>query len=391
MSSTSSADRAGARPEVPSGARTKIIAALDGSRYSESALAHGASLARAFGAGLHLVTVLDALRTGATSRTSAEARLQRLEAAAGLERVVDRLCEQGHDCTFEVREGQPSAEILGAALEHGIGLIALAARPRGPDERLSSGSVLHGLVASGLPSLLVARGVRRSGLGATYAPEVSYRRIGVAVDGSRASHHAMRTALTLAESQGAEIVLVHVLGATAGPAIGRAARHGRTGGSAGREIGPRAWRRSAGRPLDEEPERRLLESGGGAATVAHGIRFGEASEAMRYLRVVERTVRDAGVPVRSRLFRSWADAEALEEEADLLVIAAVGDAGRERGYGSTARRLLMRGPVPVLAMREEEPVASSVGPPLNGPGWPAARPPRRTRERSRTRSDTPRG
>jgi len=323
----SSGDRFDLRSEARSDVPGTILVALDGSPFAESALAHARPLARALGSGLHLLTVLDPSRTGATSRTSAEARLQRLEAATELSSIADSLRDDGYQCTFEVREGQPSSEIVASMAERRVGAIALAARPRSTAERLTPGSITAGILRAAMPSLLVARGKAGGRLGARGGarPEVRYRRIGVAVDGSHGSHRALRLASSLAREDDAEIVLVHVLASAAEP------EHPATSGS---------------------------ES-------ARGIPFQEASEALRYLRVVERKLSLHGVPVRSRLFYSWPEADAVQGDADLLVIAAGGGAIEARGDGRSARRLLLHGRIPVLAFRE-----AAAAPPPSEPWTP---------------------
>lgn len=324
MSPIAPADRFDLRSDVRSDVPGMVLVALDGSPFAESALAHARPLARALGSGLHLVTVLDPARTGATSRTSAEGRLQRLEAVAALERVAEALRSEGHRCTFEVREGQPSTEIEASVMERRVGTVALAVRPRSAKERLTPGSVTQGVLNSGAAALLIARGKERRAARPRGPLEACYGRIAVAVDGSSASHRALRLASFLACRDGAEIVLVHVL-ATSTP---------------------------HSPPTHDASTSELVR----------GIPFREASEALRYLRVVERKVSLHGVPVRSRLFYSWSEADAVQADADLLVVAAGGDALHARGYGRGTQRLLLHARIPVLVWRDQSAAATPAEP-----------------------------
>lgn len=276
------------------------MVALDGSTQGDSALPHARALARALGSDIHLVTVLDPSLTGGTWGTSRECRLQRIEAMARLDRIAAAVRSAGVEATSEVREGHPPDEIVAAAVERGAALVAIAARPRIEDEPLVSRGVAQSVIASGRLSLLVARGDRRLPTTGNGGP---YRRIAVGVDGSRASHRALQLAVGLAESRGAELLVVH------------------------------APRRPATGTDGDDPERYL-----------HRIRRTIPAPDVR-LRLVPRSGSDAAETLQS---------VAEEEAADLIVVGAHGAGESGCRYGSCARTLLLRSKVPVLLVQDRD-------------------------------------
>ncbi len=296
-----------------------ILVALDGSPFGETALAHARVLARAFGSRLHLVTVFDPSRSGGTVAVSAECRLQMAEAKNYLERLARSLEDDRLAADLETREGNPAHEIVAAAREREAGLVVLAARPRRRDERLVSRGVAQGVIAAGVGSLLVARGEPMC-RGRDRA-DAMYRRIAVAVDGSSASHRALRVAASLARSEGARLVLVHVFPPGTGTSEGRAASRSQ-GGESG--VGTDAPR-SDGAYLRELASR-LDGPGTGVDTVL--------CRSSRVADTVEEVAREVGV--------------------DLLVLGARGAGRASSRYGGCARWLLRHGQVPVLVVRGAE-------------------------------------
>ena len=330
-----------AGPETGAGATGTILVALDGSAFGESALPHARALARVLGTPLHLVAVLDPSLTGGTVEGSAECRLQLLETERYLDRLARGLAAEGFETSHEVREGDPAHEVVAAGLERDAEFLVVASRPRRRSERLVSRGVAQGVVASGVLSLMVARGLG-SGHGGAQSP-AAYRTIAVGVDGSPASHRALRLAASLARSEDALLVLVHVL----------------PGGVAASRV-PRPRVRSSGEPRRD---------------------FEGPSEAGRYLEELERSLQGGGAGIRTVLCRSpqvadAVEATAREEGADLLVLGARGAGEAGTRYGRCARRLLGRAEMPVLVVRAERGVVGDVF---------ARRRPSRGRERRRGR------
>lgn len=323
------------------GSPEKVLVALDGSPFGDSVLPHARSVAAALDADLLLVTILDPSLSGGTSRTSPECRLQRIEAIARLDRIAAGLRADGFDATSEVREGSPPEEIVRAALTRGAGLVAVAARPRSEEARLVSRGVAQGVIASGALSLLVTRGgtslSERSGDGP------ALRRLVVGLDGSSASHGALRMAAAVARHESAEVVLLHVV------------------------------------PEGHSPTTAPTPTYGHARTA----RFAAPPQASRYLHRVEQALGSSVGGVRSIVRRSLdvartVDAIADDLGADLLVLGAHGAGSSPRRYGRCARRLLLRSATPLLLV-QDRPVARGGEPTVNG--LRATRP-RRERDRA---------
>lgn len=309
-----------------------ILVALDGSTFAESGLGHARALARALGGRLHLVTVLDPGRTGGTAGNSAEFRLQLIETERYLEWLARELREEAIEASLEVREGNPAHEIQDAALEWSAGLVVVAARPRGCEERVVSRGVAREVIASGVASLLVARGDRDGGVRPGGA--ATYRRIAVAVDGSPASHRALRLAESVARWAGARLVLVHVLQRSPGSP---------------RDVGP-----GDAREKGKVPDGEGRSDGSGL------------SAAGSYLQRLGRRLTSRGTRVTTVLCRSSRVADTVEEAAreagaDLLVVGARGAGGAGSRYGGCALRLLLHGVMPVLVVRGGERKTSGLG------------------------------
>lgn len=295
----SSAPRsAGRSPDDGTDVPGTLLVALDGSSFGESSLAHARVLAEAFGSHLHLVTVLDPGHSGGTAAGSAECRLQKVEANAYLERLARELEEGGLEASFETREGVPDHEILAAAAERDAAVVVLASRSRRREERLVSRGVALGIIASGARSLLIVRGSPSPRARRT----ATYRRIAVSVDGSRSSHRALRVAVSVARRERARLVLIHVLPA-------RSADASSLGGGYLQNLAGRLGR------LGLEAD----------TVVCRSARVAEA---------VDEAAREAGT--------------------DLLVLGARGAGGASARYGRCARRLLLRGEMPLLVVRDAE-------------------------------------
>jgi nucleotide-binding universal stress UspA family protein len=105
----------------------------------------------------------------------------------------------------QVRTAIPAAEILMAADELEVDLIALASHGRTGLERWRLGSVADKVVRSGLrPTLLIGPNVKLSGA------SVTVKRVSVPLDGSNLAAHAIGPAASLARSLGAVLQLVTV-------------------------------------------------------------------------------------------------------------------------------------------------------------------------------------
>jgi nucleotide-binding universal stress UspA family protein len=122
----------------------RVLVALDGSPSSDAVLAFLLDIAGPLGLSVHLLRVLEirppmAIEGMTTFTYDEETRWK--DAAAYLSPLAARLRAQGVEATCEVRRGRPAAEILAAARESKVDLIAMATPGRTGLGRLLFGSV----------------------------------------------------------------------------------------------------------------------------------------------------------------------------------------------------------------------------------------------------------
>lgn len=331
-----------------------VLVPLDGSSFGESALPHARALSQLADGEVHLLTVLGPERGGRDGGEGAELRLQIAEAETYLEGVADPLREAGIEVTVEVRRGRPAEEIVRTAGRLEALLVALAARPRREEAHLVSRGVAHAVMASGVASVLVARGDAGARVPAVWR-EASYGTVLGLVDGSSPSDRALSLARDVARIEDAEVLSVQ---------IEPGARSDRRGGS-----------RSAAPETTAGPTKAwtaFLEHPDGAETAADG---GTGRT---------RTVRCPGIPqALEKIVR--------EVEPDLVVFAAHGAGEAEGTYGHCARWLLAHVDAPVLALQDRpvRPDDAAIEPPEVGRRHRPARPGRGRRPRPQAPTDSP--
>lgn len=172
---------------------SKILVPLDETAESAAALPVASALAGATGAALELLHVLPEL-TSTAELTSARGRLAR---------VAHELAGQVAPIETEVRFGSVPDEILAATEQGGADVVALATHARSGLARAFLGSVAEQvLVKSKVPVLLVRPGGQRI---------TRLRTLLVPLDGTAGAALALNSAIALARSTGARIVLVEAV------------------------------------------------------------------------------------------------------------------------------------------------------------------------------------
>ncbi|MDZ7630458.1 MAG: universal stress protein [Gemmatimonadaceae bacterium] len=141
---------------------TSIVVPLDGSPFSEMALARAADIARRTGARLDLVRVLaPGYRPTMTRNVSpTDATLDqdlRREAVEALGATAQKLTVSGLVVSHAVVEGDVAAEILAHVKKQGAGLVVLATNGRTGLRRLLLGSVAAALVRECPAAVLVVK------------------------------------------------------------------------------------------------------------------------------------------------------------------------------------------------------------------------------------------
>ncbi len=141
-----------------------LLVTLDGTPRGESVIPHAADLARAMGAEITLLRVVESAGSdwnerGAIGRGSADTTIPSQiaeRARTYLERIASHLSERGVRANAIVRQGHPARQIISVAKELDVDAIAMATHPRRGLNRLMSGSIAEQVLhESSLPLLLV--------------------------------------------------------------------------------------------------------------------------------------------------------------------------------------------------------------------------------------------
>ncbi|MGA7671303.1 MAG: universal stress protein [Nitrolancea sp.] len=189
-----------------------ILVPHDGSTLADSALPFAAELARATGATLELMRVLEELRpiydTAGHQLIWIDPANPRAELAspALLGEAAKRLASNGIQSKMVVRVGDPRHEILAEAKTLDRPLILIASHGRGGLSRMVMGSVAtRVLQLSHCPVMLV-----KASKADDQPDQVLLRRISVPLDGSDLAEKSLPYAMELAGELGARVHLVRV-------------------------------------------------------------------------------------------------------------------------------------------------------------------------------------
>lgn len=172
---------------------SRILVPLDGTAESNAALPAARTMARATGASVVLLQVLE----------SPESRAQAGEATDKLTRVANELAASGVQVESAVRPGQAADEILQQVGEQRADLVVMRTRGQSGIQRAVMGSVAeHLLSRSDVPIIMLRPGGRRMDRVANLL---------VPVDGSPGGALALASAVGLAKATGAQIRLIEVV------------------------------------------------------------------------------------------------------------------------------------------------------------------------------------
>ena len=136
----------------------RILIATDGSLKNRPALEEGIKIARAFGAAVHAVYVID---MGAFSSMSADMpigdtyRIIKAEADEAFDRIKTLAGEM--PVTTAILDGRPAAEIVKYAVAKKIDLIVIGTQGKKGFERLLLGSVAEEVIRSAPCKVLVVK------------------------------------------------------------------------------------------------------------------------------------------------------------------------------------------------------------------------------------------
>lgn len=300
-----------------------VAACVDGSELGERVLPHALAIARAMGAPLTLLRVLESEPSGAALPDPLEWDIRRRESRD----YVARLARQGESAEVpieaEVIEGRAAEEICLWARHHKVGLLVLCTHGTRGETAWSLASTARKLVEGAPRSVLLvpAAAPVQGGDGGV----ARYRRLLVPVDGSQRAESVIPLAERIAASQGAELLLAHVVPV---PEL--------------IEIGPLD---SEARALREQLVRRNERVAG------------------EYLDRLRGQLAGSGVPVRARVLRGGDVRGRLarmivDEAVDLVVLSAHGRSARtDVPLGSVAAHLVAHAAAPLLVVRQRAALA----------------------------------
>ena len=295
-----------------------VCVCIDGSPISNRIIPHGLAMARAFGASLSVLHVLEPQhRDGTlTSTNPLEWEMQRTDARGHLDGISTEYGSPELPIQTVLLEGRVAEEICGWAASHHVDLTVLCSHGASGCTDWSLASTAKKLIEglSGLTLLVPACALEEP-----LTREVIYERILAPLDASPRAESALPLAVRLARMHGSELVLVHAVPV---PELTRPA------------------------PLDEEElelERRLID---------RNTRVGES-----YLARVAGRLIDQGLRVRTVLTADDVRFELLgcikEERPNLIVVSGHGQSGRtELPFGSVVGFLLEHATAPILVIRE---------------------------------------
>jgi nucleotide-binding universal stress UspA family protein len=291
---------------------------LDRSAVGDRALPHAAALARAFGARLTVLHVLEPPHetAEATPTDPVEWEIQRTEARRHLAEIKAEYEAADLPVGIEVLEGRPAEEIRDWVSDQGVDLTVLASHGESGWTEWNLASTARKLV-EGIPGsvfLVPAREIPEPP-----ARPVAYHRILVPLDGSPRAESALPPALNVARAHGSELILFHVV-----PSPERACPCPLEG-------------------EDDDLDQRLIQRNAHAAEV--------------YLENVRKHVAGNSIPARTLVaidgdVRNEIQSRIVEDNVDLVVLSGHGRGGRaELPFGSVASFLLENAASPLLVVR----------------------------------------
>jgi nucleotide-binding universal stress UspA family protein len=194
----------------------QIVVPLDGSGAAEAAIPHAARLARAFGARVLLLRVLDAASAG-QSPDSIDWRMQKAEATRYLQELAALQTLADLPISVELNEGRPADCVIDTAERVGADLIVMSAHGTNGPSGCPFGSTAHKILGAAGTSVVIVGGPAEPGEnGAEH-----YRRVLVPIDGSQQADMALQFAVAMAaSSEHMEIVVLHLVAAPLMPRRG---------------------------------------------------------------------------------------------------------------------------------------------------------------------------
>ena len=188
----------------------EVLIPTDGSRNASVAANHGLSLAKQYGATVHILHVAD---TTAVKMTDSPDTIPETWMAGGdraTQQIADRATEFDLPVITEVRRGSPADVILDYVDERGIDLIALGTHGQTGLKKPLLGRVTKNIVNTASVPILCVPPPERD-VETIKASEITYQAILVPTDGSKAARNAVDRGLELADTYDATLHALYVV------------------------------------------------------------------------------------------------------------------------------------------------------------------------------------
>jgi len=306
--------RRGEKPPTNPTSVREIVACLDGSKLGCGIVPHAQAIARALGAHLTLLQILETEAIGAAPPDPLDWGIRQREARAHLNALAAQLGEFESDIRSELMHGRAAEQICSWTEQHRVDLTVLCSHGVRGVTDWDLASTARKLIDRLPGSILLVPAA------AAAKEKPRYQRILVPLDGSPRAESVVPVAMRIAASQNAEVLFVHVVPV---PEITRAGPHDAEGA---------------------ELERRVVEHNRHVASAyldSLRSRSGQPGSRVRAL-----VVGNGGVRTRlERLIR--------EERVDLVVMSSHGHTGRtDSPCGSVTEYVLTHATTPLLIVRE---------------------------------------
>ena len=297
----------------------RILVPLDGSSLAECVLPHAVAIARAFGAEVTLLRVLE--RAHAADRTGLvdplEWHISRAEAQAYLAGWTARLQEAGVETEHHLLDGVAADQVIDFVRDHDIDLMVLSSHGEGGLGGWNVSGTVQKIINRAYVSVMIVRAYQ---LLDTKLEGLSYQRLLLALDGSQRAECALPTAIHISRFYSSQLIVASVVSK------------------------PEMTRQ---RPLTSQE-----------AELTKQITKLNRVEAANYLQELRPRLSSEAVEVQTLLVVAASPAQTLHElakqhDVDLVVLSAHGAAGGAQvPYGNVAVNLIAYGTTPLLIVQD---------------------------------------
>lgn len=187
-----------------------LLLPLDGSPLAERVLPHAVALAKAFGAQLTLLRVVDSNRESDLPRmiNPMAWQMRKSEAEAYLDDIKKRLMAEGVKSKVLILEGNPAQQIIDCARSQDIKLIILASHGSGGLSPWNINSVVQKVLLRAFIPVMIIRSYHEIHEELT---GLTYERLFIPLDGSKRAECVLPLAKSIASAHESKIIVTHVV------------------------------------------------------------------------------------------------------------------------------------------------------------------------------------